>query len=153
MVKDAAGKWSAPSFVKANEASLGFQVGGEQHFVVVLFMTTNAVNMLGDQKFDFSGEARGTAGNESSGVQTTSPTAPAVLVYDDRQGLYAGAAVKGGATTCDQDANRTYYGDYFTARDILFNHKGQPTSAATELAQKIDAWAHPSQTGADRAER
>src|SRR5260221_6238025 len=41
-------QWSAPVFVTANEASLGFQVGGEQAFYVILLMNTNATRVLTD---------------------------------------------------------------------------------------------------------
>ena len=63
-------KWSPVAFLDANEASLGFQIGGEQHFYIMLFMTTNSTRLLLDQKVDFGGEARGTAGNNTGGVET-----------------------------------------------------------------------------------
>src|SRR5438105_9055379 len=35
MVRDPkSGQWGAPAFVKANEASLGFQIGGQQSFII-----------------------------------------------------------------------------------------------------------------------
>ncbi len=135
------GKWSPAAFVSANEASLGFQVGGEQRFVVVLFMTTNATRMLTEQRIDFAGEARASANNDTSKVETQAAV-PDVLVYDDRQGLYAGAAVKGNAVTPDKDANDIYYGSRLSMGDILFRHQVQPTPAAINLAQKIDEYSH-----------
>jgi lipid-binding SYLF domain-containing protein len=49
LVKDPkSGKWSAPAFLKATEASLGFQIGGQQSFVVILLMSTNATRILTD---------------------------------------------------------------------------------------------------------
>ena len=87
MVRDAnSNQWSPVAFLDANEASLGFQIGGEQHFYIVLLMTTNSTGMLLDQKFDLGGEARGTAGDNSTGVEAAPPVEPSVLVYDDRQG-------------------------------------------------------------------
>ena len=74
MVRDAnSDQWSAVAFLDANEASLGFQIGGEQHFYIVLLMSTNSTWMLLDQKFELGGEARGTAGNNSSGVEAAPP--------------------------------------------------------------------------------
>jgi len=138
MVRDTkGGQWSPVAFVSANDASLGVQAGGEQRFVVVLFMTTNATRLLTDPKFDFAAEARATANNNVAGGETGQPPGPPVLVYDDRQGLYAGAAIKGGAVTPDDDANRIYYGDYVTTGDILFGHRVQPTPAAANLAHEI----------------
>jgi lipid-binding SYLF domain-containing protein len=146
-------KWSPAAFVAANGASLGLQVGGEQNFYIVLFMTTNSTRMLVDPKFAFGGEARGTAGASTSGVETTSPDAPSVLVYDDRQGLYAGAAIKGGAVTPDDEADHVYYGQYLSTGDILFGHSVQPTEASLNLAGKIHAYSQDAQGGSKTAER
>ncbi len=144
MVKDAMqDKWSPVAFLNANEASLGFQVGGEQNFYVILLMNTNATRLLVDPKFEFGGEARGTAGDDSSGVggQVTQPE-QSVIVYDDHKGLYGGASVKGGAVSPDDQANRIYYGQFFTMQDILFDHKVQPGPSAAKLADKISFYSH-----------
>jgi len=149
MVRDSGtGKWSPPAFVAANEGSLG----AEQHFIVVLFMTTNSTRMLLNQNYDFGGEARGTAGNTSSGVQTSEPTTP-VLVYDDRQGLYGGATVKGGGITPDNQANEVYYGQPMTVADILFNHRAQSSAAANSLAEEVQRYSHIQQPGASISQR
>src|SRR5437899_6343262 len=54
-------QWSAAAFLTANEASLGFQVGGQQSFFVILLTNTNATRLLTEPNFEFGGEARGTA--------------------------------------------------------------------------------------------
>ena len=132
------GKWGASAFLAANEASLGFQIGGEQSFFVILLMNTNATRLLTEPNFEFGGEARGTAGESTSGVQGTvsSPDQP-VLVFDDRIGLYGGAAVKGGALSPDDKANSAYYGQFLTMKEILIDRKVQPSETATALAAKI----------------
>lgn len=138
MVKDASGNWSPAAFLSATEASLGFQIGGEQNFYVILLMTTNATQALSEPTIDLGGEARGTAGDQSSGVEgkVTTPE-QSVLVYDDRNGLYGGVAIKGGAIFPDEDADITYYGKSVSTSDILFDKKVQPTQAETDLIEKI----------------
>jgi lipid-binding SYLF domain-containing protein len=140
MVRDSqSGHWSAPAFLKANEASLGLQIGGQQSFVVILLMNTNAFGLLDQPNFRFGGEARGTAGNATGGVEgSIATTEPLVLAFSDREGLFGGAAIKGDSLSPDTDADIAYYNSYFSTRDILFEHKAQPGAAATELAQKID---------------
>src|ERR1700722_2854665 len=70
MVKDPkTAQWSPVAFLSANEGSLGFQVGGEQAFYVILLMNTNATRVLTDPNFEFGGEARGTAGDASTGAE------------------------------------------------------------------------------------
>ena len=141
MVKDTSGNWSPAAFLSATEASLGFQIGGEQNFYVILLMTTNATQALTESTIDFGGEARGTAGDQSSGVEgkVTTPEHSA-LVYDDRNGLYGGAAIKGGAISPDDNANLIYYGQPLTMQNILFDKKVKATQSASDLAEKISDW-------------
>ncbi len=139
MVRDVkSGKWSAPAFLSAAEASLGFQVGGQQSFVVILLMNTNSTRFLTDGDIEFGGEARGTAGNSTAGAEGNINPAPSVLVYDDRKGLYGGAALKGGAVSSDEDANTAYYEQYVTLEDILFKNKFKPGEAAQQLIDAIE---------------
>jgi len=131
-------KWSPAAFLSATEASLGFQIGGQQTFVVILLMNTNAARMLTDSDIELGGEARGTAGGNSSGVEGKLPiTERSVIVYDDRNGLYGGAAIKGGALAPDDKANQLYYGKYVTMPDILFDKKVTQSETAAALVEKI----------------
>ena len=141
LVKDSSGKWGSPGFMKATEASLGFQIGGQQSFIVVLLMTTNAVGMLTDHEFLFGGEASGTAGKstgKAEGVMSTSDQP--VIMYSDTEGLYGGAAIKGGAFSPDGDANLAYYGESFSMNEILIEKKPKtkPTEAVSALVKKLD---------------
>ncbi len=139
MVKDhLSDKWSPAAFLSANEASLGFQIGGQQAFIVILLMDTNATRLLTEPSFEFGGEARGTAAASSSGVEgKLSSNEQAVLVYDERKGLYGGVAIKGGAIAPDDEANRIYYEQPVTMKDILFENKVRPTEAISALAAKV----------------
>ena len=143
LVKDArTDQWGPVAFLGANEASLGFQVGAEQSFFVILLMNTNATRCLTEPSFEAGGEARGTAGDASTGEEGKVATpAQAVLVYDDRKGLYGGAAIKGGAISPDDEANRVYYQESVTINDILFAKRVKPTDAATALASKLSEFA------------
>ena len=144
MVRDArSGKWGAPAFYTANEASVGFQVGGQQSFVVILLMNTNAVYMLTEGSFNFGGEASGTAGNQSGGTEGTASYNPMVKVYTDKEGLFGGAAIKGDAIKPDSDANLAYYGQYLMPRDILLGGKVVPGQAATDLQKKLEEFSKP----------
>ncbi len=143
MVKDKKGQWSPLGWLKADEASLGFQIGGQQTFFVILLMTEeSAKTLIADAAFEFGGEARGTGGNRSAGVEgkVESLERP-VLIYDDRHGLFGGVSVKGGALSADYDANAAYYGARLDLQEILFDKKAKPTPAAATLATKLDRFA------------
>ena len=140
MVKDAkSGRWSPPVFMEASEASLGLQIGGQQSFIVILLMSTNATRALTDSSFKFGGEASGTAGNSTGKAEGTvsEDQEHLMLVYSDTEGLYGGVAVKGGDLSPDAEANIAYYGESLTPKEILFNKKVKPSESATALAKKI----------------
>jgi lipid-binding SYLF domain-containing protein len=140
MLKDAkSGRWSAPAFMRANEASLGLQIGGQQSFVVILLMNTNATQALADSAINFGGEASGTAGNSSGKAEGTVTSSPeqSVMIYSDSTGLYGGVSVKGGDLSPDTDANVAYYGKPLTTREILFDKKASISEPAAGLAQQI----------------
>jgi lipid-binding SYLF domain-containing protein len=137
-------EWSPVAFVSANEASLGFQIGGEQNFFVILLMNTNVTRLLTEPNFDFGGEARGTAGDQSTGAESSIKSGQPILVYNDHKGLYGGAAIKGGAIAPDNDANRVYYKQFVTMNDILFDKKVKPIGASTELTAQITKYSNNS---------
>jgi len=143
MVKDKKGKWSPLAFVKADEASLGFQIGGQQTFLAILFMNEeSAKTIVADEAFEFGGEARGTAGNNSAGVEgKVEDIQRSVMIYDERQGLFGGASVKGGAISPDPDANLAYYGEPATMHEILFERKFKPSEMAATVANKLNQYA------------
>jgi lipid-binding SYLF domain-containing protein len=131
-------KWGPAAFYSATEASLGLQIGGQQSFVVILLMDTNATRRLTESTFEFGGEARGTVGDYSTGEEGKfTNKGGSVRVYTERKGAYAGAAIKGGDISPDHEANQLYYGEFLSAKDILFDRKVKPTNNAEELAKKL----------------
>jgi len=143
MAKDASSRWSPAAFLRAEEASLGAQIGGQKSFIVMVFMDANFDRWLTDEKARYGGEARGTAGDSTAGVEgETGPQEPSVLIFDSHEGLYGGAAVKGGSITVDSADNRIYYGQPLTANDILFGGKVKPTESTLALADQINASAN-----------
>jgi SH3 domain-containing YSC84-like protein 1 len=138
------GQWGSPGFLKANEASLGLQIGGQQSFIVLLLMTTNAVQLAAQGTFNFGGEASGTAGDATGGAEGSfSSSEPPVLTYTDRSGLYGGVAVKGSSLSPDNDADLAYYGEYLTFKDIVLDNKlkAKPSQPALDLVRKLNEWA------------
>ena len=137
-------QWSAPAFMEASEASLGFQIGGQQSFCAILLMDTNATRPLTEPAAEYGGEAQGTAGDASTGVEgKVSQPERSVLVYDDRRGLYGGATVKGGAISPDEGADRIYYEQVVSTWDILFGKKVKPTEAAATLGARLTDYSKP----------
>lgn len=141
MVRDKRGNWSPVAFLNQNEASFGFQAGGQRNFYAIMLMTTNATRALLKPAIDVGAEAQGTAGNNSSRAEGkfVSPF-QSVLVYDDHEGFYGGVAFKGGTLAPNANDNKVYYGRYVSMSDILFDKKLEPTEAAKNLADKIETY-------------
>jgi lipid-binding SYLF domain-containing protein len=141
MVRGKWGNWSPVAFLNRNEASFGFQAGGEQNFYVILLMTTNATHILLKPAIDFGAEAQGTAGNNSSRAEgkIVSPC-QSVLVYDDHNGFYGGVSFKNGTLAPNANDNKVYYGQYESMSDILFDGKVERAPSAEALARKIKAY-------------
>jgi lipid-binding SYLF domain-containing protein len=132
------GSWSPVAFLRVNEPSLGFQVGGEQNFFVMVILDPDARRLLGDPGYAVGSEARGTAGDASAGVESQrSLHDQPVLVYSGHKGLFAGAAIEARGIRPDEDANWAYYGRFCTMKDILFDRKVAPTAAVSELAARL----------------
>jgi lipid-binding SYLF domain-containing protein len=142
LVKDKKGRWSPLAFMKADEASLGFQIGGQQSFFVILLLNDATTKTLtADAAFELGGEARGTAGESTAGVEgKVDYVERAVAVYGDRQGLFGGVAFKGGAISPDHKANGAYYGGAFSMQEILLDRKLTPTAPAVDLARRINGF-------------
>jgi len=139
MVKDSrTGQWGPASFLGANEASQGLQIGGVRSLTVILIMKADATWALVGPVTKFGGEASGTAGNATGRMEgALSAVERPAVVYSDRHGLYAGAAIKGGSIWPDTEANLAYYSQPVSAKEILFDGKVKPTAAGEELALKI----------------
>jgi SH3 domain-containing YSC84-like protein 1 len=137
LVRDEAGRWSPPAFVEANAGSIGFQAGGEQAFIVIVLMNTNATRQLLEPNAEFAAEARATGGYSSGGASSKTPLEHQALVFSDRNGLFGGVDFKFGGLNPDNDANMVYYSKSVTMQDILFDHQVTVTDAGRELIQSL----------------
>ena len=131
------GRWSPPAFVEANAGSIGFQAGGEQAFVVIVLMNTNATREMLQPNFEFAAEARATAGYSSGGAASKTPLEKQALIFSDRNGVFGGVDLKFGGLNPDNDANMVYYAKSVTMQDILFDHQVTMTDPGKELVQAL----------------
>jgi SH3 domain-containing YSC84-like protein 1 len=129
--------WSAPSFVKLEKGSVGFQIGGESVDLVLLVMNERGVNRLLEDKVTLGGEASvagGPVGRDARAL-TDGQLKAEILSYSRSQGLFAGIDLTGGVLKPDKDDNRDLYGREIGARDILIAKRVQaPGDAAPFMA-------------------
>lgn len=116
------GSWSIPVFIKAGEASLGLQLGGQRIETVYVLMDRDTVRRLFDGRVNIGVDARAIAGPrtyEAEKVNKDILTTP-VLVYGRNQGYYAGATVKTGWIDRNDAANWDYYHTPYVLPELLY---------------------------------
>jgi len=115
------GSWSAPSFVRLEKGSIGFQIGGESVDLVLLTMNDHGLTRLLEDKVSLGGEASVAGGPVGRDVRamTDAQLKAEILSYSRSQGLFAGIDLAGGVLKPDHDDNKAVYGAGVTPRDIL----------------------------------
>jgi lipid-binding SYLF domain-containing protein len=121
LVRRANGSWSVPTFLDAGEASLGFQLGAKSVNTIYIVNDEVGARLLYKARFNFGADAGAVAGPHAADVQEATQIIKApVFVYQKASGLFAGAKVKTGWLSADNNANRVYYQTERTMPELLF---------------------------------
>lgn len=123
--------WGAPSGVRVEGGSVGFQIGGSQTDVVMLIMNRKGMERLTSNKFTVGGDASvaaGPVGREST-AQTDATMRAEILSWSRSRGVFAGVALNGATLRPDESANSELYGSAKEPRDILLGKVTAPASA------------------------
>lgn len=110
VVRDPAGRWSSPTFVRIGGGSWGLQFGVETADVVLVFTTRQSVEGLTGGKLTIGGDASaaiGPVGRDLTGA--TDVGLAEVYSYSRAKGLFAGIAITGSAITIDHASNARFY--------------------------------------------
>ncbi len=134
------GLWSAPAFISSAEGSYGLQIGAQESTIVLLLMNETGLKPLLGGTVDIGVDVAATAGpfDEGAKIDTTTIKDP-ILVYSSSDGLFAGAAFKGGGILPAQKNNEIYYGR--TMNDILFDPAVRPSATGQHLIDVIETYA------------
>ncbi len=128
------GRWSAPSTVRIEGGSIGFQIGAGETDLIMLAMNEDAVKQLMKTGVKIGGSlmaAAGPLGREANAATTPIP-ASGLLAYSRARGVFAGATINGSTLRSDDADNAVIYGRRVDQSDILTG-KVQPTAAAEPL--------------------
>jgi len=138
LVKKHDGHWSVPGFIHAGEASFGLQAGGKTtDLVYVLTDDATAHNLL-QTRFNIGVDAKAVAGPHAKEAENSSDILKTpVLIYSKSAGLYAGATVKSGYLTRDDEANQLFYSTSYGLPEILYSDWVQPVPEAEPLMNYV----------------
>jgi lipid-binding SYLF domain-containing protein len=139
MVKKADGKWSLPVMIDAGEASLGLQVGGKTVETVYIITDDQTPRKLFQGRFNVGVDANAVAGPKWAEVESVNKEIleTPVLVYTKAKGLFAGATLKAGYITRNDDANREFYNTEYTMPELLYGNFVQPPKEVIPLMNLV----------------
>jgi len=134
--------WSAPSTIRIEGGSIGFQIGLGETDLVFIVMNHQGMNKLMSDKFTVGGDASVMAGpvGRSAAAETDALMSAEILAYSRAHGVFAGVSLDGATLRPDKDANWTIYGRQVSQRDILEGRVRMPASARP-LARTLDQYA------------
>ena len=135
LVKKPDGRWSIPVLLSAGEASLGFQVGAKAIETVMVITNDQTPRLLFNQRFNVGVDAKAVAGPKAAERERDNhPIIDApVLVYSKSKGLFAGATVKVGYLSRNDEANFSLYATKYTLPELLYSDWVQPTPEVQPL--------------------
>lgn len=123
--------WGAPSGVRVEGGSFGFQIGGSETDVIMLIMNRKGMERLTSSKFTVGGDATvaaGPVGREST-AQTDATMRAEILSWSRSRGAFAGIALNGATLRPDEKANQELYGSPKEPKEILMGSTTVPDAA------------------------
>jgi len=131
------GPWGAPTMMRLEGGSFGFQLGGQATDFVLLVMNERGASSILSSKVKLGADASAAAGPKGRDAEAdTDVTLRAeVLTYSRARGLFAGLSLEGSTLRPDNDANEALYGKKMDAKEIaLHGAVPVPGSAKTLIS-------------------
>jgi lipid-binding SYLF domain-containing protein len=126
------GGWSAPSGMRVEGGSVGFQIGGSSTDVILLVMNDRGVDKLLGSKFTVGADAAVAAGpiGRQASAQTDATMHAEMLAWSRSRGVFAGVSLQGSTLRTDTDENKDLYGRELSAREVVKGNIKSPAAAA-----------------------
>jgi SH3 domain-containing YSC84-like protein 1 len=120
------GTWSYPSFYTIGSGSVGFQAGIEDSSLMMTIMTQRGLKAVMDSQFKLGADASvaiATVGGTLGGA-TTAAVGADIVVFAATRGLFGGISVEGSIMSLLSTWNAAYYGQPYSARQIVLQMQG-----------------------------
>jgi len=124
--------WSAPSTIRIEGGSIGFQIGAGETDVIFIVMNQRGENRLMEDKFTLGGDASVMAGpvGRSAEARTDAMMQAEILSWSRARGIFAGVSLEGATLRPDNGDNEKIYHRPVTQKELLHGHIDPPASAA-----------------------
>jgi lipid-binding SYLF domain-containing protein len=136
--------WSAPSIIRVEGGSVGFQIGAGETDLVFVVQNKSGENKLMQDKFTIGGDASVMAGpvGRTGEAQTDAMMHAEILSYSRARGIFAGISLDGSTLRPDKDDNRMLYGSDVSQQQILTGAVRRPPEARP-LYSALDSYSGP----------
>lgn len=133
------GAWGAPCGFAISGGSFGMQLGVSDTDFVLLFMNSDGIQKLLQDKFTLGADASVAAGpvGRTGTAATDAQMTAKVLAYSRSKGLFAGIALDGAVLRPSGQDNRALYGRSVSPREILLEQTVAPPAAAAPLIELL----------------
>jgi len=131
--------WSAPAFLEIKGGSFGLQIGGQATDVVLLFMNTNGLKKLVNNKVELGADASIAAGpvGREAAASTDASMSAEILSYSRSKGLFAGISLKGSVVSAEKSDMEGTYGKSVTALQVLAAGNSRAPAEVQVFANKL----------------
>src|SRR3989441_3927811 len=133
------GAFGPPAMISITGGSFGFQIGGQETDVVMLFMTPDSLKHLLRDKVTLGVDASaagGPKGREAS-AETNATMRAEILTYSRARGAFAGVSLKGAVLRPDKDANKNVYNRPVDVRELVENGAVPIPEPARKFVQSV----------------
>src|SRR3989454_9383272 len=115
------GAFGPPAMISITGGSFGFQIGGQETDVVMLFMTPDSLKHLLRDKVTLGVDASAAAGpkGREAAAETNATMRSEILVYSRSRGAFAGISLQGAVLRPDKDANKNLYNRQVDIRELV----------------------------------
>lgn len=133
--------WSAPSTIRIEGGSIGFQIGAGETDVVFIVMNQAGMDKLDQDKFTVGADASVMAGpvGRSAKAETDAQLHAEILAYSRARGVFAGISLQGATLRPDNSDNEKIYGENVTQKELL-NGRVKAGPEAHVLFEELNKW-------------
>jgi SH3 domain-containing YSC84-like protein 1 len=134
--------WSAPSTIRVEGGSIGFQIGAGETDLVFAVMNQRGMEKLMKDKFTVGADAGVMAGpvGRSAAARTDAMMHAEILAWSRSRGVFAGISLEGATLRPDNDDNEKIYHRAVTQEEILHG-KVTPPASANALYTELNTYA------------
>jgi len=115
------GPFGPPAMISLTGGSFGFQIGGQETDVVMLFMTPTSFKHLMRDKVKLGADASVAGGpkGRTAAASTNATMRAEILTYSRSRGAFAGVSLNGAVLRPDNDANKNLYGREVEVKELV----------------------------------